>query len=104
MDNQVKFVFTDGHATMQLTGFYNELRHMDQIDWDIVKEIYWNDNKDDGDRKRRRQAEFLVYKFLPLESFTCFCVYNEDMKIKLENLLLKYQIEIKVSVKKEWYF
>lgn len=28
-------------------------------------ERYWNDTPEDGDRKRRRQAEFLVYTSLP---------------------------------------
>lgn len=30
-----EFVFTDGHATMELTEFFDELRHLDQIDWNV---------------------------------------------------------------------
>jgi len=27
-----------------------------------MKDVYWNDSFEDGDRKRRRQAEFLVHQ------------------------------------------
>jgi len=31
------FVFTDGHAIMAFTSFYNDLRQLDQVDWDIMR-------------------------------------------------------------------
>lgn len=59
-----RFVFTDGHATMAFTRFFDEIRHLDQVDWPLMQETYWNDTDEDPDRKRRRQAEFLVYNAL----------------------------------------
>ena len=52
------FVFTDGHAIMQLSKFYDDLGYLTEIDWDIMEEKYWRDTIEDPDRKRRRQAEF----------------------------------------------
>ncbi|UTW68357.1 DUF4433 domain-containing protein [Anaerobacillus sp. HL2] len=37
------------------------------MDWDVMESKYWFDTDDDPDRKRRRQAEFLVLRHFPLE-------------------------------------
>jgi ssDNA thymidine ADP-ribosyltransferase, DarT len=58
----IEFAFTDGHAIMSYSSFYNDLNALDDaIDWNVMKTNYWADTEEDGDRKRRRQAEFLVH-------------------------------------------
>ena len=59
------FVFTDGHAVMTFTNFFDDLNYLRAIDWDVMESRYWNDTNEDNDRKRRRQAEFLVRYFFP---------------------------------------
>ncbi len=59
------FVFTDGHAAMDLTDFYDDLANLGQIDWPLMSATYWLDNEEYPDRKRRRQAEFLIHQFAP---------------------------------------
>ncbi len=58
-----RFAFTDGHGIMELTNFYDDLTKLDCVDWQIMNTQYWRDTIEDNDRKRRRQAEFLVYDF-----------------------------------------
>jgi hypothetical protein len=41
---------------------------------------YWNDTPDDPDRKRRRQAEFLVHGALPWDSVEFLAVRNVGLK------------------------
>lgn len=65
-DCGLPFVFTDGHGIMDVTNFYDDLQYLDKIDWPLMKERYWRDTNEDPDRKRRRQAEFLVRDFFPL--------------------------------------
>jgi len=57
--------FTDGHADMGFTEFYEDLRDLDKMDWAVMGERYWRDTVEDPDRSRRRQAEFLVHRFYP---------------------------------------
>jgi len=64
------FVFTDGHAVMALTTFYSSLADLARVDWSVMPLKYWNDTIADPDRKRRRQAEFLVQQFVPLACFS----------------------------------
>ena len=51
-------VVSDGNASDALTKFYaghSALRT--KVDWPLMTERFWNDTDEDGDRKRRRQAD-----------------------------------------------
>lgn len=57
------FAFSDGHPIMRLSEFYNDQSDLARLDWEVMRSIYWFDNEEHPDRKRRRQAEFLVHEF-----------------------------------------
>ena len=57
-----EFVITDGHAATSLSEQFDDFARLDEVDWGIMRDKYWRDTDDDGDRKRRRQAEFLVLR------------------------------------------
>jgi len=76
---RLHWVFTEGHADMGFTDFFDDLKHLDKIDWDLMQAKYWNDTDDDPDRKRRRQAEFLVHHFFPWELVSYIGVYNRPV-------------------------
>jgi hypothetical protein len=38
---------------------------------------YWRNTDEDGDRKRRRAAEFLVYNFFPFSLVTGIATYDD---------------------------
>jgi len=103
-DAGLPFVFTDGHAIMFITDFYNDLSELNQVDWDIMKERYWNDTEDDPDRKRRRQAEFLVLNFVDIQHFIGFAVRNEKMKEIVQMIIDEYGIKLPVVVREHFYF
>lgn len=54
--------FTDGNAANWATKFFNDLRHLADLDWGCIRADYWNDF-DDG--KRKRCAEILVPDVIP---------------------------------------
>ena len=54
----LSWVFTEGHADMGYTDFFDDLKDLDKIDWDLMQARYWHDTNNDPDRTRRRQAEF----------------------------------------------
>lgn len=61
---------------MSLSEYFTGLPELNRVDWPLMQETYWNDTQQDPDRKRRRQAEFLVYKYLPWELITEIVVFN----------------------------
>lgn len=85
-------------------NFFNDLTDITHIDWNIMNEKYWNDTIDDPDRKRRRQAEFLVHQFIGLEHFLGIIVKNSNMKEKIEKILDENSIKLPVLKKQNFYF
>lgn len=78
----VEFYFTDGHATDNLTTFYdkNYIKQINKIiDWQAVNETYWG-GIENLDLKRRKQAEFLVKGDLPSDVIEKYLCYNEEAK------------------------
>lgn len=99
-----KYVFTDGHAIMAWTEFYNDLVFLSEVDWSVMESRYWNDTDEFPDRKRRRQAEFLVYKSVPLTLFLGIGVYNERMRVIVSEILKEYNTDMKVLIRPAFYY
>lgn len=74
------FVFSDGHGTKAFTQFFADLADLSNVDWAIMKEKYWLDTDEDGDRKRRRQAEFLIHRECPWSAIRGLVVINASMQ------------------------
>lgn len=104
MELGLPFVFTDGHGTVALTRFFVDPARLDQVDMPLMKAKYWFDTEEDGDRKRRRQAEFLVHNQFPLAALLAIVVKSEEFKTKVEELLRERGIACRVVVKPEWYY
>ena len=64
-DVGTRFVFTDGHGIAAFTQWHDDLAQMDQLDWPLILNREWADTLEDNDRKRRRQAKFLIHQSLP---------------------------------------
>ena len=65
---------------------------------------YWADTDDDPDRKRRRQAEFLVYKMLPWDRIEMIAVMNNEIKAQVEGIILSSSRKHPIKVKPDWYY
>lgn len=99
-----KVVFTDGHAIMALTNFYNDVKYFDKIDWELMDNWYWADTEEDNDRKRRKQAEFLIYKKSPIELFNTIVCQNRNIFNIVTQTIEKNQKNIEVEIKPDWYY
>lgn len=98
------YIFTDGHAVNCLSSFYasNEISRIEEIiDLKVIKDSYWNDNPKDLDKKRRKEAEFLVENDIPFEAIIGYAVYNQNVKNKLLQLGIP---DNKILIKSEYYF
>jgi len=102
--SELTFVFTDGHAEMDISHFYQNLSDLNKIDWEIMQSRYWNDTNEDGDRKRRRQAEFLVREFFPFSLFVKVSVLKPSIEKQVAALLGEIQPKPIVQVAPAWYY
>jgi hypothetical protein len=98
------FVFSDGHGIMSYTEFYDDLGQLDTVDWNVIAARYWHDTQDDGDRKRRRQAEFLVRDRFPLGLVTDIVVRTDSMRERVKELCDDTGFALKVTSNANWYY
>jgi ssDNA thymidine ADP-ribosyltransferase, DarT len=97
-------VFTNGHAIMSLSDYFTDLDSLDQIDWDLMRETYWNDTQDDPDRKRRRQAEFLVHRHCPWELIAEIGVFNRTIQAKVIEIVETVEHQPPVKIRRGWFY
>jgi ssDNA thymidine ADP-ribosyltransferase, DarT len=74
------------------------------IDWEIMEAHYWADTEEDGDRKRRRQAEFLVHQFFPWELIQEIGVINTTIQAQVREILQSFKVQTPVGVYSKWYY
>ncbi|NJM08582.1 DUF4433 domain-containing protein [Candidatus Gracilibacteria bacterium] len=98
------WAFTEGHAEITLTEFYTDLRFLSAVDWAIMRETYWHDTDEDGDRKRRRQAEFLVHQFFAWELIGEIGVINRQITDRVRTILDGAAHQPIVTVRQGWYY
>ncbi len=98
------FAFTDGHADMVISRFFEDLQALDQIDWKVMQATFWNDTDEDGDRKRRRQAEFLVHRFFPWTLIQAIGVISTQMAHEVQQILHASTHHPQVTVNQRWYY
>jgi hypothetical protein len=98
------FAFTEGHAEIAWTEFFTDLAFLSAVDWVIMKETYWHDTDEDGDRKRRRQAEFLVHQFCAWELITEIGVINSQVADRVRAFLEPAAHQPAVHIRRNWYY
>ena len=99
-----QFVFTDGHATMSFSRFFTEIADLDQIDWTTMQSVDWHDTAEDPDRKRRRQAEFLVYNTVSWQAMLGIGVFDANIEARTNAALAAYGVTSPVRVRRQWYY
>ena len=100
------FVFSDGHGVAMFTGWFDDLAQLSQVDWGMVCQQYWADSLADMDRKRRKQAEFLVHRSCPWDWIEAIGVLNEAAKARVESILASFPKNLArpVLVRRGWYY
>jgi len=103
IENNHDFIFTDGHAFNSLSTQYypKDIPNIDNIiDKNATMAIYWNSDND-LDRKRKKDAEFLVLGDINISAIIGYYVFNENAKNILTGLGIS---ETYIRVKSEYYF
>jgi len=99
-----EWCFTNGHAKMEITEYYKDVKDLDNVDWNMVSERYWRNNDDDFDRMRRKQAEFLVKHHVPTACIAAIATYNATAQQAVEAVIKKLGVNIPVRAKSNLYY
>lgn len=93
------WAFTDRHADLKHAAYYDDLKDLDEVSWDVMPLIWWNDPPV---TQELRQAEFLVYDWLRWDAVLQIGVNNEVMAERVRSLL-PAQIP-PIHVRPNWYY
>ncbi len=96
------WVFTEGHAVMDYTDFFDDFADLNKIDWPLMRSKFWFDRPEYPDRCRRREAEFLVHDFFPWKLVSEIGVCNTAIAQQVNKILAGRKLP--VSVQGAWYY
>lgn len=99
-----RFLFTNQHAYPLTTEYYNDLRHLDKIDWPLLQNRNFKRNPDDPLQFERYQAEALIHRHLPVEALIGIICYTDEIKSRIETRLRQHGIALNVVTMQGWYF
>lgn len=103
LNSDLNFIFTDGHANNHLTSEFskNQISNAENIlDFNAISSRDWID-ENDLDKKRKKEAEFLLENDLPLDSILGYICFNKNAQEKL----ISFGIETKkIVIKPQHYF
>jgi hypothetical protein len=93
-DRGGRFVFSDGHGLAKFTDWFDDLAKLENVDWEMVY------------RQRRKQAEFLVYRFCPWDWIEEIGVLNEAAVGRVKGVFGKFSATLSrpVLVRPDWYY
>ena len=97
-------VHTDGHATMRLSTFFPGVAGLAQLDWPLIGATSWGDTPEDGDRKRRKQAEFLVHRRVPWSRVSRIGVIDATIADEVRQRLAHAAHQPQIDVLRHWYY
>lgn len=99
------YVFSDGHAIVNYSSFYDRIEDLaTAIDWNIMKTKYWRDTDEDNDRKRRRQAEFLVHQEVPWQLIRGVGVMDPAIADEVNEILQQFGQTMTARLRPNWYY
>jgi hypothetical protein len=99
-----QYFFTDGQANKKLTSHYNNLKDLSSLDWETITGTDFKNSEEDPDKKRRYQAEFLVYRHVPISCIGAIVVYNKPRKTEIEELLKENNIPIPIGDRRDGFY
>jgi hypothetical protein len=98
------FVFTDQHAYPLMANYFTDLKDLNRVDWDLLNRRDFKHDPDDPGKKERYQAEFLVWRHLPVEALLAICCYSSVVEEEIKAELAKRALKLQTVVERDWYF
>jgi hypothetical protein len=99
------WVATDGNAATATTEFTSDLVALETlVDWPLMGMKRWNGTEEDPDRQRRRLAEFLVHRRVPLSLIRWVATYDESYKAQVSALMAGSPLAGRIITRPDWYY
>jgi hypothetical protein len=97
-------VHTDGHAAMQPLRFWSGVSGFAELPWSVIRSWSWKNTPDDNDRKRRKQAEFLVHDTVPWSFVQAIGAMTEATRDRAIAAMASAAHRPPVTLQPDWYY
>ena len=99
------FCFSDGNASQPRTSFTDSIEELQEMmEMPPLLDWYWKDTEMHADRQRRRQAELLVHKELPLTAIDFVVVHSSTTLSKVKAILSSSAPSAKFVTRPAFFF
>ena len=103
-EHGVPYLFTDRHAYLQLARFFDDVRHLDVIDWSMLEARDFAYSPDDPGKMERYQAEVLAHRHVPVACLLGLGCYEQGQKDAVQQLVRDRDVELNAVVRPGWFF
>ncbi|SFD91148.1 protein of unknown function [Thiohalospira halophila DSM 15071] len=98
------YVFTDRHAYTVTANYYNDLQHLNAIDWPILQQRNFQRDPNDPEKVERYQAEALIHAHVPIQALRGAVCYTAEVQSELLEHAAGLGVELDVHHMPQWYF
>lgn len=99
----IRFVYTNGHAYMNESDYFDDLGDLDKIDWDLLRSRDFKHDPEDPGKLGRYQAEALVHRQVPAEALLGIACYDTKAAAAIQDAVEQLGLAIAVKVIPGWY-
>lgn len=100
----LKFIFTDSHAYYQWSNYYDDLKDLDKISWEILQKRDFKRDDNNPAKFERYQAEALVHEHCPIDGLLGMVCYTQKLSDNLGLLAQQRGLSLKAHARPNWYF
>ncbi|MCB9495966.1 MAG: DUF4433 domain-containing protein [Fibrobacteria bacterium] len=97
------WVFTDSHAVTMLARFTRNRSDLERLDWDAIHSDSWG-GEENQEIRRCKQAEWLVYRFVPLGVIAGLAAMTPEATDHASNCLQVEGVQVACKTMRSWYF
>ena len=100
--DQEKILFSDGNVRVKHTKIFNSVYDLDKLDWPLIhRNPQESATFQTSDQKREHSAEVLISSAIPPTYIKSLSVCSQKMYNYVNNVLIKNNIDIRVSINLE---
>lgn len=98
------FLFTDMHAYYGWSTYYDDLAHLDRVDWKLLQARDFRREENDPAKFERYQAEALVHQHCPVSGLIGVVCHSETGKMLAHAQVQAEGLNLAVHSRPGWYF
>lgn len=100
----VDFVFTNGHAYMKESDYFDDLNGLETIDWGILQSKDFQKDPEDPGKLGRYHAEALIHRRMPVRALLGIACYDEREVTIIQKEVDRLGLSIPLEASKKLYF